>query len=73
MRILEELVSRHYNDVCFLVDIDNTYVQAVNPRKAWLIVFDYEINNEIANTKIIVLLKEKIDNEVVNLCRLHKV
>ena len=32
LRILVSLVEKHVNHVCFLVDIDYTYVQAVIPR-----------------------------------------
>ena len=36
MRIPEDFVIRYYNDVCFLIDIDNMFVQVAKPRKAWL-------------------------------------
>ena len=55
---------KHYSDVYFLVDIDNTYAQAVKPREPWITTFDYEIDSETVNAKKFVLLKEDIDNKV---------
>ena len=37
--IPEELVMKHYNNVCFLVDTYKTFVHAVK-LKAWLTIFD---------------------------------
>ena len=36
MRILVSLVEKHYDDVCFLVNVDYIYVQAATPRVRWL-------------------------------------
>ena len=54
---------KNYNDVWFLVDTDNTFVQAVKLGKVWLTSFDYEINSEIINVNIVALLKEDIDTK----------
>ena len=62
MRILEELVRRYYNDICFLVGIDNTCVQEVKSRKAWLQGFDYEIDSDLVNANIVALLREEIEH-----------
>ena len=32
MRISISLIEQHYNDICFLVDIGYTYIQAITPR-----------------------------------------
>jgi len=63
MRIPEELVTRYYNDICFLADTDNTFVQALKLRKAWLEGFDYEIYSDLLNANIVALLKEEIDTK----------
>ena len=33
MQIPEELVTRYYNDICFLVDTNNTFVHAVKAKE----------------------------------------
>ena len=52
MRILVSLVEKHVNDICFLVDIDFTYI----PRIKWLRPLGYEINVDEASTTITALL-----------------
>ena len=49
MRIPISLVEKHYDDVCFLVDVDYTYVQATTPRVRWLRPLGYEINVDEAS------------------------
>ena len=44
LRILVSLVEQHINDICFLVDIDYTYIQAIVPRVRWLRPLGYQIN-----------------------------
>ena len=61
MRILVSLVEKHVNDICFLVDIDYTYIQAVLPRVRWLRPLGYELDVDQASTKIIALLAEERD------------
>ena len=61
MRIHVSLVEQYYNDICFLVDIDYTYIQVDVPRVRWLRPLGYEINVDEALATIIALLAEKID------------
>ena len=49
------------NDVCFLVDIDYTHIQATIPRIRWLRPLGYEINIDEASTTITTFLVEEID------------
>ena len=44
MRIPVSLVEEHVNEICFLVDIDYTYVQAVIQRVRWLRPLGYELD-----------------------------
>ena len=60
-RIPVLLVEKHFNDVCFLVDFDFTYVQAIIPRVRWLRPLPYEINVDEASTTITSLLVEELD------------
>ena len=60
-RIPVSLVENHTNDICFLVDIDFTYIQVVIPRVRWLRPFGYEINIDKASTTITALLAEEAD------------
>ena len=64
MRIHVTLVEKYYNDICFLVDIDYTFIQVVVPKVKWLRPLGYEINVDEASTTIIALLVEEIDKSV---------
>ena len=44
MRIPVSLVEEYVNDICFLVDIDYSYAQAVIPRVRWLRPLVYELD-----------------------------
>ena len=61
MRIPVSLVEQHLNDICFLVDIDYTYVQAAIPRVRWLRPLGYEINVDETSAAITTLLAEEVD------------
>ena len=61
LRILVSLVKNHVNDVCFLVDIDYTYIQAAILRIRWLRPLGYEINIDEASVEIKTFLVEEID------------
>ena len=43
-RIPVSLVEEHSKDLCFLVDVNFTYVQAIFPRVRWLKALPYEVN-----------------------------
>ena len=58
LRIPTSLVIKHYNDVCFVVDIDNTFVQVSKPRKECVKPFHYEIEVDDVSVSIDALLKE---------------
>ena len=63
LRIPISLVEEHYDDIFFLVDIDQTYVQVEIPRVRWLRPLGYEINVEEASTKMTTLLTEEVDKK----------
>ena len=63
MRIPIPLVEKHVKDICFLVDIEFTYIQAALPRVRWLKPLGYEVNVDEASTTITTLLFEEIDKE----------
>ena len=48
---------KYYNNVCFLVDTDKKFVQAVKSRKAWLKPFDYEVDSDNVSENIDTPLK----------------
>ena len=54
------LVEQHVNDICFLVDIDYTYIQAIVTRMRWLRTLGYELDIDEASTTITALLAEEI-------------
>ena len=60
-RIPISLVEKHVNDICFLVDIDYTSIQAVVPRVRWLRPLGYELDVDQASVEITTLLAEDID------------
>lgn len=61
MRIPVSLVEKHIDDICFLVDIDFTYVQVAIMRVRWLRPFGYELDVDEASTAITTLLAEEVD------------
>ncbi|OYD06002.1 hypothetical protein CHM34_18660, partial [Paludifilum halophilum] len=61
VRIPISLVERHINDICFLFNIDFTYIQAVVPRVRWLRPFGYELDVVEESVAITALLAEEID------------
>ena len=64
MRIPILLVEKHVQDICFLVDIDFTYIQVVVPRIRWLRPLPYEIDVDEALAAITTLLAKDFDKEV---------
>ena len=63
MRIPIYLVQKNVNNICFLVDIDFTYIQATFPRVRWLRPLGYEVNIDEASAAITALLSKEIDKE----------
>ncbi len=61
MTILVSLVEKHINDICFLVDIDYTYIQAVLPRTRRLRPLGYELDVDQASVAIATLLAKEMD------------
>ena len=55
------MVEKNVNDVCFLVDIDYTYIQVSIPRVRWIRPLGYEINIDEASIKIKTFIAEEID------------
>ena len=60
LRIPVSLVEIFYDDVCFLVDADYTFVQVENPRVRWIRPLGYEINVDEASATITTLLAKEI-------------
>lgn len=61
IRIPVSLVEKHINDICFLVDIDYTYIQVAIPRVRWLRPLGYELNVDEASAAITALLAKEVD------------
>lgn len=61
LRISILLVKRHYDDFCFLVDVDYIFFQEATPRVRWLRPLGYERNVDEASAEIIALFAEEID------------
>ena len=52
----------HYkDDVCFMVDYDRVYIQAVRPRIVWVKPLPYEVNIDETKNIIEALINEPID------------
>ena len=60
-RILEKIVNDYQYDVCFMVDYDNVYIQAITLRTVWVKPLGYEVN--IDETKDII---KALINDLVN-------
>ena len=60
-RIPKKLVEDYKNDVCFMVDSDKVYIQAVRPRVVWVKPLPYEVNIDETKDIIEVLVNEPVD------------
>ena len=58
------MVEKYYDDIFFLFDVDNKFVQSSTPRVRWLRPHGYKINVDEASTTIIALLLEEVDKSV---------
>ena len=61
MRIPISINEQYEKDICFLVDIDNTYIQEFIPRVRWLRPLGYKLDVDQALVAITALLVEEID------------
>ena len=60
-RIPPKLVEDYKDDVCFMIDCDKVYIQAVRPRVAWVKPLPYEVNIDKARDIIEALVNEPVD------------
>ena len=60
-RIPPKLVEDYKDDVCFMVDYDRVYIQAVRPRVAWVKPLPYELNIDDVRDIIEALINEPMD------------
>src|SRR4029434_8856579 len=60
-RIPAKLVEDYKEDICFMVDCDKVYIQAVKPRVAWVKPLPYELNIDDARDIIEALINEPVD------------
>lgn len=63
-RIPEQLVEDYKDDVCFMVDSDRVYIQAVRPRIMWVKPLPYEVNIDETKEIIEALVNELVDPKV---------
>ena len=59
--IPKKLVEDYKDDVCFMVDSDKVYIQAVRPRITWVKPLGYEVNIDETKDIIEVLINEPAD------------
>lgn len=62
-KILKNLVEDYKYDVCFMVDTDKVYIQAVRPRIAWVKPLGYEVNIDETKDIIEALINDPIDSK----------
>ena len=60
-RIPEKLVNDYRDDICFTVDCDNVYIQAVRPMIVWVKPLGYEVNIDETKDIIEALINELVD------------
>ena len=60
-QIPPKLVEDYKDDVCFMVDCDKVYIQAVRPRVAWVKPLPYEVNIDETKDIIKYLVNELVD------------
>ena len=67
-RIPPKLVEDYKDDICFMVDYDKVYIQAVILRVTWVKPLPYEINIDEARDTIEVLVNEPTDPKLHAFC-----
>lgn len=60
-RIPKKLVDDYKGDVCFMVDSDKVYIQAVRPRTVWEKPLGYEVNIDETKDIIKALVNEPVE------------
>ena len=60
-RIAPAIVDRFKNDICFMVDTDLTFIEAIEPRETFLEPLGYELSDDVAISYIDLMLKSNID------------
>lgn len=55
-RITPTIMDRFKEDICILVDMDHTYIQAVEPRETFVDPLSYELNDDVVVFYIDLLL-----------------
>ena len=60
-RIPKKLVDDYKDDIFFMVDSDEIYIQVVRPRIVWLKHLDYEVNIDETKDIIEALINELVD------------
>lgn len=58
---LKKLVEDYKDSVCFMVDSDKVYIQAVKPRDVWVKPLGYEVNIDEIKHIIEALVNEPVD------------
>ena len=56
-----KLVEDYKDDVCFMVDSDRVYIQAVGPRIVWVKPLPYDVNIDETKEIIEELVNEPVD------------
>ena len=62
-RIPKKLFEDHNDDLCFMVDSDKVYIQAVRPKIAWVKPLGYEVNIDEKKYIIEALINEPVDHK----------
>ena len=60
-RIPQKLVEDYKDDICFMVDSDRVYIQAVQPQVVWVKPLPYEVNIDETKDIIEALINELVD------------
>ena len=60
-RIPPKLVEDYKDDICFMVDSDRVYIQAVRPQVVWVKPLPYEVNFDEIKDINEALINEPID------------
>lgn len=71
-KIPKKLVDDYKDDVCFMVDSDKVYIQAVRPRIVWVKPLGYEVNIDETKDIIEALINELVDPKFYTLAPMRK-
>lgn len=62
-RISKEILEKYENTICFMVEIDQCLMEAVEPRMVWIMLMGYEVDANTLDMYAQHLLRKTVDEK----------